>query len=396
MNDGAAYGRMDRHEVEPAPIRPYSAWRDLIALLLTGCGCFSILFVLGLTAAMFGPPLAQRIAPWLTVPILFAIGINLAQWYFFKRLKRVDRYSLFRAKHRIRAARGKGMDIEELARRCGLTTHLLQNHEPKYREAEIPKRSGGVRRLHIPDPATMDLQRTLLRKVLAKLHADPAACGFEKGKGIVDHAAPHVGRAVVITCDLKDFFPSVTAKSVDYYFRRIGWNAEAAALLTRLTTHAGEGGEPGLPQGAPTSPRLSNLLMHGVDYALAKSAARRGFRYTRYADDLAFSSAEDDSQAVRELLQQIDRVVKRAGFRLNPRKTRILRQHQRQMICGLVVNDRLNLPRKVRRELRAALHRRRTGMHATYTDEQLAGWAGVLTMVARGPRAEPGVPRGVG
>ncbi|MEM9701267.1 MAG: reverse transcriptase family protein [Planctomycetota bacterium] len=325
-------------------------------------------------------------------PILIAVGLNLAQWYFLRRLKRVDRYSLFRAKHRIRAARGKGLGVEELAERLGVTTHQLKNHRPTYRETDLPKPGGGVRRLSIPDPATMDLQRLLLRKLLAKLRAKPAACGFEVGKSVVDHAAPHVGRAVVVTCDLEEFFPSVTAKSVEYYFRRIGWNAEAAALLTRLTTHAAppavEGEEPtaGLPQGAPTSPRLSNLLMHGVDYALAQAAGRRGFRYTRYADDLAFSSAEDDPHAVRDLLRVVKRVVGKTGFRLNRRKTRILRRHQRQKICGLVVNDRLNIPRKQRRELRAALHRRRTGGAATYSDEQLAGWAGVLTMIARGPK----------
>ena len=342
----------------------------------------SLLFVILLLGALV-TVLAVRVGQWaiavLGLPILAAIFWNLAQWYALKKLNRVDRYSLFRLKHRWRAWRGKGLGVEELARRCGTTPQALAAHEPRYREATLPKRGGGVRTLHIPDPATMALQRTLLRRLLAKLHADPAACGFERGKGIVDHAAPHVGRAVVVTCDLKDFFPSVTAKSVDYYFRRIGWNAEAAALLARLTTY-----QNGLPQGAPTSPRLSNLLVHGVDYTLAKAAARRGFRYTRYADDLAFSSAEDDPHAVRDLVRQTERVVGRAGFRLNPRKTRILRRHQRQTICGLVVNDRLNLPRKVRRELRAALHRRRTGREATYTDEQLAGWAGVLAMVARG------------
>ncbi|MFH5804996.1 reverse transcriptase family protein [Alienimonas sp. DA493] len=347
-------------------------WLAGLGGLLVGIGIF-LVRAFGLIVGLLGGS------------VVAAIGLNFAQWYFLKRLKRVDRYSLFRLGHRWRAWRGKGLGVEELARRCGLTDHRLRNHEPSYHAATIPKPGGGDRTLTIPDPATMDLQRTLLRRVLAKLHADPAACGFERGKGVVDHAAPHVGRAVVATCDLKDFFPSVTAKSVEYYFRRIGWNGEAAALLTKLTTHEG-----GLPQGAPTSPRLSNLLMHGVDYALAKAAGRQGFRYTRYADDLAFSSAEDDGQAVRDLLRRVERIVRRAGFELNARKTRVLRRHQRQMVCGLVVNDRLNLPRKTRRELRAALHRRRVGREATLTDQQLAGWAGVLAMVARGPRGSRG------
>ena len=340
-----------------------------LAVVMLAGGAFALWRMVGWLAAVVG------------ATVLIAVAVNLAQWYFLKKLNRVDRYSLFRLKHRWRAARGRGLPVAELARRCGRTEHALRAHEPRYRTATIPKPSGGVRTLTIPDPATMDLQRTLLRLVLSKLRADPAACGFETGKSIVDHAAPHVGRAVVVTCDLKDFFPSVTAESVEYYFRRVGWNADAAALLTRLTTY-----ENGLPQGAPTSPRLSNLLMHGVDYTLAKAAARRGFRYTRYADDLAFSGAEDDPHAVRDLIRHVQRTAGRAGFALHPSKTRILRRHQRQMICGLVVNDRLNLPRAKRRQLRAALHRRRTGRAATYTDEQLAGWAGVLAMVARGPR----------
>ena len=351
--------------------------------------CWIVVSVVGLGALLFGLALFVARVFGLIVGLLggsvvLAIGWNLAQWYFLKRLNRVDRYALFRLRHRWRAWRGKGHGVAELARRCGLTEQAVLSHEPRYRTATIPKPSGGVRTLTIPDPPTMELQRALLRRVLAKLRADPAACGFERGKSVVDHAAPHVGRAVVVTCDVRDFFPSVTASSVEYYFRRVGWDAAAAALLTRLTTHPDAEGNRSLPQGAPTSPRLSNLLLHGVDYTLAKHAARRGFRYTRYADDLAFSSAADDPHAVRDLLRHVRRVLKRAGFAVHPAKTRILRRHQRQTVCGLVVNDRLNLPRETRRRLRAALHRRRTTGEATLTDAQLRGWAGVLAMVARG------------
>ena len=281
----------------------------------------------------------------------------------------------------LRAKLGRGLGVDELARRCGVPADSLRAHAPTYTERLVPKRSGGTRRLLVPDPATKALQRTLLRRVFAALKAHPAACGFERGKGIVDHAAPHVGRAVVVTCDIKDFFPSVPARRVERYFRRVGWDADAARLLTRLTTYEG-----GLPQGAPTSPRLSNVVLYDLDVKLTALAERRGFRYTRYADDLAFSRAKDHPRRVRGLAQSVGRLLKANGFRLHPGKTRILRRHQRQTVCGLVVNDRLNLPRKTRRELRAALHRRRTGREATYTDEQLAGWAGVLAMVARGPR----------
>ena len=188
----------------------------------------------------------------------------------------------------------------------------------------------------------------------------------------------------MVTCDVRDFFPSLTADRVDAYFRRVGWDAEAAALLTRLTTHEFADGRRGLPQGAPTSPRLSNLLMHKVDYTLGRFAERLGGAYTRYADDLAFSLPDDDRYAVTDFLRTARGALKKAGLELHPGKTKILRRHQRQMVCGLVVNDRLNLPRETRRRLRAALHRRKTTGTATLTDDQLRGWAGVLAMVARG------------
>ena len=359
----------------PAGVRP-------AARVAAGCreaGCFASL-LLGITAAMviamlFGP----RFVKWVGVTGLIAVFVNLAQWLFLKKLRRVDRHALYRARQVLRVRRGKGLPVGELAARTGLTEHALRAHEPRYRTAEIPKPRGGVRVLTIPDDATLRLQRTLLRKILDKLNADPAACGFERGLSVVDHAAPHVGRAVVVTCDVREFFPSLSAARVDAFFRRVGWDADAAALLTKLTTHEG-----GLPQGAPTSPRLSNLLMHKVDYTLGRLAEKLGGAYTRYADDLAFSHPDDDRRAVRQFLGTAKVALAGAGLELHPRKTKVLRRHQRQRICGLVVNDRLNLPRATRRRLRAALHRRKTTGEATLTDEQLRGWAGVLAMVARG------------
>ena len=350
-------------------------WRDRGCLLFSGCAITAAVIPGAALGIFFGP----RIAAWVGFAGLSAVGLNVAQWYVLKKLKRVDRHALYRAGQALRARRGKGLPVGELADRTGLSEHALRTHEPRYRRASIPKSSGGVRELLVPDDATLRLQRTLLRRLLNELRADPAACGFERGLSIVDHAAPHVGRAVVVTCDVRDFFGSLTAAKVDAYFRRVGWDADAAALLTRLTTH-----ENGLPQGAPTSPRLSNLLMHRFDYTLGRYCETRGWAYTRYADDLAFSLPADDRPGVRELLRRVRSALRREGLAPHPGKTRILRRHQRQIICGLVVNDRLNLPRATRRRLRAALHRRRAGRDATLTDAQLAGWAGVLAMVARG------------
>ncbi len=247
---------------------------------------------------------------------------------------------------------------------------------PNYHIQQIPKRSGGVRVLHVPDEATRRLQRRILRRVLGRLRAHPAAIGFERGKSIVDNARPHVDQAVVIKFDVVDFFPSTTIKWVERYFRRIGWNREAAAILARLTTWEGA-----LPQGAPTSPRLSNLVNYRLDAVLAQFAEWRKGRYTRYADDLTFSFPKDYPRHIRGVVQFVRRELRAHGYTLHARKTRILRRHQRQMVTGLVVNGGVRLPRRLRRRLRSARHRLHTGRTPTWTPEQLHGWSSLEHMI---------------
>jgi retron-type reverse transcriptase len=181
-----------------------------------------------------------------------------------------------------------GLDVQELARRLDRDQAKLREWKPVYREFTIPKRSGGKRRIHAPTPELKTLQRRILRRLLARLKTHPAATGFERGESFVTNARRHVGRAVVLRFDVQDFFPSTSARRVEKYFRAIGWNREAARLLSGLCTWEGA-----LPQGAPTSPRLSNLLNYRLDARLSGLAARSEAIYTRYADDLTFSFRED-------------------------------------------------------------------------------------------------------
>ncbi len=301
--------------------------------------------------------------------LLIALGV-----WLFSRYQRVTN-SHFR--HWQRARRGKGMGIAELARRLGIPEVELQNIDLSYHEAFIPKRSGGSRRLLIPNDELKRLQRLILHRLLAKLRTHDAVTGFESGLSIVENALPHVGQAVVIKLDIRDFFPTTRPDRVDAYFRRVGWDAECAALLTSLTTHDG-----GLPQGAPTSPRLSNLINFGLDRAIERFVcdARRG-TYTRYADDLTISFPLDYPKRIRGVIQFVARRVRHDGYELNRSKVRILRQHQQQRVTGLVVNDRVNVPRRIRRKLRAIEHRLNSGHPATMTREQLTGWKSLLRMV---------------
>jgi RNA-directed DNA polymerase len=333
--------------------------------------------------------LGDRIANWL----LLSVGIVLMPafilvegavllvtspiWVPIWTVRKVRRITGGHPIYWTRAKLGWGRSVEDLAGLLDRPADELANFQPSYVEAFLRKRKGGTRRLLVPDEATKTLQRLLLHRVFAGLKSHPAAMGFEKGRSIVDNALPHVGRAVVIQMDVQDFFPSTTADRVEAYFRRIGWNRQAAAVLARLTTHEG-----GLPQGAPTSPRLSNLVNYGIDERLARFAKRRKGHYTRYADDITFSFPKDYPKRVRGVIQKTRHILKANGYTLHERrKLHIRRRHQRQIVTGLVVNERVNLPRRQRRRLRAAMHRHRTGGDPTWTLQQLQGWAALLAMI---------------
>lgn len=280
----------------------------------------------------------------------------------------------------MRTRLGWGLGTAELARRLDVAEEELRGLQPYYRAHRIPKRSGGTRRLLVPDDATKELQRRILRRLLARLRAHPSACGFETGKSILDNARPHVGRAVVVKMDVEDFFPTTTDARIDAYFRRVGWNGEAAALLTRLTTSAG-----GLPQGAPTSPRLANLVNFQLDARLARRAKRFKGAYTRYADDITFSFPRDYPRKVRGTIQITRQTLRALGYRMHARKKlSIRRRHQRQLVTGLVVNEKVQLPRETRRWLRAVRHHVATGRPTTLTETQLQGWLAFAAMVENG------------
>lgn len=274
---------------------------------------------------------------------------------------------------------GPGRTVEELAARVGIEAELLRAVNPAYHEFTVPKRSGGQRKISAPDPPLKSLQRLILRRVLGRLKAHPAAMGFERGRSIVTNACVHAGKAVVVKMDIKDFFTSTTEKQVTGYFAGIGWNREAAALLARICTHRG-----GLPQGAPTSPRLSNLINYRLDARLDALASNMGASYTRYADDMTFSFSKDERKAVHELIGLAGYIVNEQGYALHVlKKLQIRRQYEQQRVTGLVVNAGAALPRVTRRRLRAIEHQLKLGKPATLTPKQLEGWHALRQMIVQ-------------
>jgi RNA-directed DNA polymerase len=231
-----------------------------------------------------------------------------------------------------------------------------------YVDFEVPKARGGVRRISAPRKPLRRMQRQLLDELLAKLPVHEAAHGFVPGRSTVTNAEPHVGAALVVKLDLLNFFPSIHYQRVAGLFRHYGYDEEVADLLAALTTHRprladGTVAWPGtLPQGAPTSPALANLVCRRLDARLSGLARRSGARYTRYADDLTFSFAAAPPENLGRFLWWVDQICHQEGFTERADKRRVLRPCNQQRITGVVVNDGLTVPRAARRRFRAILH----------------------------------------
>lgn len=269
--------------------------------------------------------------------------------------------------------------LSAVSERLDVPLEYLEAISPSYRETRIPKDGGGSRYLQIPDEKLKQVQKKILRRLLAALNSHPFCYGFEAGTSIVHAAVPHTNRFVVVKMDIRRFFESTSADRVCDYFRFIGWDEAAAKRLAELTTYKGY-----LPQGAPTSPRLSNLVNFGMDELLASIALAHGGSYSRYADDITMSFDKMSGRRIRGIVQEVRRVLDKFGYVMHGKsKLKIFRRHQRQEVLGLVVNDGVRLPRKTRRWLRAVQHRLETSSSATITADQLDGWLEFERMVER-------------
>jgi hypothetical protein len=227
----------------------------------------------------------------------------------------------------------------------------------------IPKANGSRRLIEAPKEMLKDLQRRILDGILARVPPHEAAHGFRPGRSAVSYARPHAAKDLVLRMDLRDFFPSVGAARVMATFRALGYPRAVALLLTGLVTTRTPDGvlaearldapaenalrRRHLPQGAPTSPAISNLCAFGLDVRLTAAAASVGARYTRYADDLAFSGGPDFRARAERFRVLVCRIAAEEGFTVHWEKNRWMRPSVRQRLAGLVVNER---PRPSRAE----------------------------------------------
>lgn len=242
-------------------------------------------------------------------------------------------------------------DQQNLAQFLGFDLPYLllisNNPELYYRHFMIPKRSGGRREIHEPLPELKEMQRMILDTILTKIPTHPVAKAFLARSSVRDNASYHISQPIVLKLDLKDFFESLKEFQVYRVFHNIGYHRQVATLLAKLCCLKGS-----LPQGAPTSPALSNLILADADQAIFSYCRKANIRYTRYADDLTFSGNFKPGLVI----SRVESIMDELGLKINRNKTRVMRRHRRQEITGVVVNQGLRASRDRRMHLRQQLY----------------------------------------
>ena len=291
------------------------------------------------------------------------------------------------------------LTVSELRRLCYQREASTYSH---YTRFEIPKRSGGMRAIWAPLPTLKQAQHWILHEILERLVVHGAAHGFLSGRSIATNAAEHSNSQLLVKLDIENFFPSISWKRVKGVFRKAGYPEQIATLLALLCTEAPREivqdngktyyvalAERCLPQGAPTSPALTNALCLRLDRRITGFADKAGWRYTRYADDLTFSFAADNSQEadISRLLGTVKRILGEEGFNVNVKKTHVIRQHQAQQVTGLIVNGTQapRVSRSLKRQMRAALHnlQQGKGLKEGESLNRLKGYAAYIAMTER-------------
>lgn len=224
----------------------------------------------------------------------------------------------------------------------------------RYSRFYITKKNGKQREINAPVTKLMEIQ-TALNLILQTLYTvQEPAFGFAAGKNIIKNAAGHIGKKFVLNVDIKDFFPSIYFRKVKIMLERHPFNLSAereplAFMIANLCTENGC-----LPQGAPTSPILTNIICQRLDKNLQDFAKKFNIHFTRYADDISFSSNE--FVFTKRFMQELESILKIERFQLNTEKTRIQGRAYRQEVTGLTVNEKINVNRQFLRSYRTLLH----------------------------------------
>jgi len=231
----------------------------------------------------------------------------------------------------------------------------------RYHEFFIVKKSGGQRRISAPVNGLKAIQ-TYLNIIFQSIYEpSPWAMGFARNRSVVDNANVHIGQNYIFNLDIKDFFPSIPQARVwgRLKVQPFNFTQELASVIAglccmKVVTEESESYI--LPQGAPTSPLLTNAICDKLDYKLSRLARHYGLRYSRYADDITFSSMHNVYQKDSKFIKSLFQTIQEQGFKVNEAKTRLQKKGSRQEVTGLIVSDKVNVTRRYTEEIRNVLY----------------------------------------
>lgn len=227
---------------------------------------------------------------------------------------------------------------------AGTLKSMVASSHSFYHSFTIPKRKGGTRQIDAPYPSMIRAQQWIYREILSKIDINPSATGFIPHHSIKDNASAHLCQKCLLMLDLKDFFPSIKWHKIYAVFSHLGYPKNISQYLTSLCCLHGHA-----PQGAVTSPALSNVIARRLDARIAGVAKAYKVNYTRYADDMAFSG----ERISRRFQSFINQIVEEDGFKINQKKTRFIKGKHQKIVTGISISaDKLTVPKSKRREIR--------------------------------------------
>lgn len=243
-------------------------------------------------------------------------------------------------------------ELSSLAKDLGFSVRALYSasyhRERHYHSVAVPKGDGTFRELSVPDDFLKAIQRSIVINLLNYEKVSPYATAYCLGKSTVSNAALHTGKPVLLKLDIRHFFDHIIYPIVkDRVFPSERFSESNRILLTMLCIYRDS-----LPQGAPTSPAISNIVMREFDDAVGQWCHKRKITYTRYCDDMTFSGSFEPSIVIKFVETELNKI----GLFLNRKKTVIAQAGQKQMVTGVVVNEKLNAPSQYRRKLRQELY----------------------------------------
>src|SRR5690606_7599027 len=244
------------------------------------------------------------------------------------------------------------LDFKHLAQLIGIENHVLasivSDSKAFYYNFEIPKRNGGKREISSPYPVLLSAQQWIYENILIKQPLHKSCKAFVKATSIVDNASPHLNQKDLLKMDIKDFFPSVKINRVMSVFRVLGYTKKISYYLASICCLDGS-----LPQGAATSPCLSNIIAKRLDYRLNGLAKKFNLIYTRYADDFTFSGEKISFG----IIEYINSIVSDEGFKINKTKTRLIGEKSQKIVTGISISSgKLTIPKKTKRNVRKNIH----------------------------------------